>query len=98
MNAHQYLKIEPINPLTGTVKLSAPTYDTAEPIMTREQIQAQYEVFKTVAGAYAADNWRNAKLNKLAEFERAKTIHAKEVQVEEDRPESEDIPPNYDVE
>jgi hypothetical protein len=101
-------KIETTNPLTGAVtpiKLSAPTYDTVEKMMTREEIHAEYEAFKPLLGEYGAGLRRDSKLKKLDEFERAQSYVGKRAHAQaptsteeiEDRPESEDIPPNYDV-
>ena len=101
-------KIETTNPLTGAVtpvKLGAPTYDTTEKMMTREEIQAEYEVFKPLLGEYGAGLRRDSKLKKLDEFERAQSYVAirahnqaiTSTELEEDKPESEYIPPKYDV-
>jgi len=85
--------IEQIDSVSGTIapiKLDVPVAVT--PVLTLEQIVAQYEVFKSVAGVYAADKWKETKLALLKEQqERAQAT------VEEDKPESEYIPPKYDV-
>jgi hypothetical protein len=81
-------------PASATVKLNSTS--TIQPLITLEQIEAQYKIYKGIVGVDNADMWKEGKLKELEEQQRAQSTNT--VEDTEDQIEDEYIPPKYDVE